>query len=135
MNLVAVADQQGAPGSPWSVLACCLDRRVLTALATIALGVLVFRPDLLLAALPVLLVAICPLSMLLMAWQMRSQHGQPASGGTVQDGAHEANLSRLEMEVAELTLQLRELDGSSAPKPTRPEPAEPPRKAPAQPIV
>lgn len=44
----------------------CLDKRIIGGLAVVALGVLVFAPSLFAAALPVLLVAVCPLSMLLM---------------------------------------------------------------------
>jgi hypothetical protein len=133
MNLVAAGDRSAA-GSLRSILACCLDWRVLTALATIALGVLVLQPKLFFAALPVLLVAICPLSCLLMAWHMRGRQGQSAGDGPTPAGGPEAKLAQLELEVADLTLQLRELDGDGSaadrggsgaggrPRPVRPEP-------------
>lgn len=55
----------------------CLDWKVLAGLALVAVGVGVYRPDLLGAALPILLLAACPLSMLLM---MRTM-GHGAGGG------------------------------------------------------
>jgi hypothetical protein len=49
----------------------CIDWKVVAGLATVALGLFLFQPRLFTAALPVLLVAACPLSMLLMMWGMR----------------------------------------------------------------
>lgn len=117
MALVAAASRPSAARSLWSALTCCLDWRVLTPLATIALGVFVFRPDLFVATLPVLLLAICPLSMLLMAWRMRGQPAQAAGGAAGEADRREADLARLQLEVAELTLQLGELDRDAAPRP------------------
>lgn len=48
----------------------CLDKRVLGGLAVAGLGVAVFAPHLLTAMLPILFIAICPLSMLLMGKAM-----------------------------------------------------------------
>lgn len=48
----------------------CLDKRVLGGLAAAGLGVAVFAPHLLTAMLPILFIAICPLSMLLMGKAM-----------------------------------------------------------------
>ena len=49
----------------------CLNRKVLVGLAAVALGVFAFDPSLLGRALPLLLLAICPLSMVFMMWGMR----------------------------------------------------------------
>ena len=49
----------------------CIDWKVIAGLTTVALGFFLFQPRLFTAALPVLLVAACPLSMLLMMWGMR----------------------------------------------------------------
>ncbi len=119
MTLVAAGDQAAAGRGPWSLLTCCLDWRALTASATIALGVIIFRPDLFFTALPVLLVAICPLSMLLMAWQMRDRPGQSIAHGPEIE-SREAKLSQLELELADLSRQLR----GPAPEANRPAPAE-----------
>lgn len=54
----------------------CIDWKVIAGLATVALAFFLFQPRLFTAALPVLLVAACPLSMLLMMWGMRGM-GQP----------------------------------------------------------
>ena len=52
------------------MLRMCLDKRVLGGLALVAVGVLVVAPNLFIAALPLLLLAICPLSMLFMGRAM-----------------------------------------------------------------
>jgi hypothetical protein len=58
------------------MLRMCLNWKVLAGLALVAAGVWTYRPDLFGAALPLLLLAACPLSML---WMMRSMnHGQDA---------------------------------------------------------
>ncbi len=49
----------------------CLNRKVLVGLAAVALGVFAFDPSLLGHAFPLLLFAICPLSMVFMMWGMR----------------------------------------------------------------
>ena len=58
------------------MLGMCFDKRVLGGLALMGIGVLVFAPSLFAAALPLLIVAICPLSMLFM--------GRAMMGGTRQ---------------------------------------------------
>lgn len=49
------------------MLRMCFDKRVVGGLALVGVGVLVFAPNLFTAALPLLFVVMCPLSMLLMA--------------------------------------------------------------------
>lgn len=72
----------------------CLDWRVLSGLAVVGVGVYLVAPGLLLAVLPLLLAAACPLSMLLMMRAMNREpaDGMPASGATARDG--EAALSQ-----------------------------------------
>src|SRR6266581_1532548 len=55
----------------------CVDWKVVAGLAAVAVGVFLVQPRLFISALPVLLVAACPLSMVLMMWGMRSM-GQSA---------------------------------------------------------
>lgn len=55
---------------------------VLAGLALVAVGVGVYRPDLFGAALPILLLAACPLSML---WMMRSMNQGEGVGGRSQN--------------------------------------------------
>ena len=90
-------------------LSMCLNRKVLTAAGVVALGVLLFAPRMFGAVLPLLMVAICPLSMLLMMRAMsgsgnRCQTGgaaRPASGGyRRRDRRMQAEIDRLRAEVA-----------------------------------
>ena len=55
----------------------CIDWKVVAGLAAVAVGIWLVQPRLFISALPVLLVAACPLSMVLMMWGMRSM-GQSA---------------------------------------------------------
>lgn len=52
------------------MLGMCFDKRVIGGLALVGVGVLVFAPNLFTAALPLLFIAICPLSMLFMGKAM-----------------------------------------------------------------
>ena len=56
----------------------CLNWRVLGALALVGLVVLVAAPSLAARALPLLFVAVCPLSMAAMMWAMRGRKTAPA---------------------------------------------------------
>ena len=58
-----------------SMFGMCFNWKVLAGLAVVAAGVFVIAPNLVLGALPLLFVAICPLSMLLM---MRGGHRMAA---------------------------------------------------------
>jgi hypothetical protein len=58
----------------------CLNWRVLGGLALVALVVLVAAPSLAVRALPLLLVAVCPLSMVAMMWAMRGNKAGPSVG-------------------------------------------------------
>lgn len=56
----------------------CLNWKVLLALGVVGVGIWIIAPGLLLKVLPLLLVAICPLSMLAMGWGMkRAMEGTP----------------------------------------------------------
>jgi hypothetical protein len=102
-----------------SVLRVCLDRRVLLALAAIAGLISILAPELVLTALPLLIVAACPLSMIVVMAMMR--HGGAGHGETRGRGAtdvrHElAELANrrasLESELAGLeTVESRPPDG------------------------
>ncbi len=87
----------------------CLNWKVVAGLSALALGLWALAPNLVGAALPLLLLAICPLSMLVMMWGMRGmQGGQCASGpGQVQqpagrEQAHPVQLPELKQELASL---------------------------------
>jgi hypothetical protein len=61
-----------------SILRACLDWRVLIGLAGLGIGIYLVAPGLIAAAIPLLLLAACPLSMLLM---MRAMGGQQSGPG------------------------------------------------------
>lgn len=60
------------------MLGHCFDKRVLGGLAAVAVGVLIVAPQVIWAALPLLLIAACPLSMLLMGRTMMGRSRQAA---------------------------------------------------------
>lgn len=84
----------------------CFDRRVLIGLAVVAAGVLLVQPRWFAAALPVLLLAICPLSMLLMMRGMGHGDGKAESAATSEStGERHQSLGdgeRRDAEVAQL---------------------------------
>jgi hypothetical protein len=89
----------------------CIDWKVVAGLAAIAVGVLVVQPRLFISALPVLLVAACPLSMVLMMWGMRSMgQSAPPEGAAPQQGA-DRELSPNE-QLARLRGQLSDLQSA-----------------------
>jgi hypothetical protein len=84
-----------------NVLAMCFDRRVLLGLGVVAAGVWVVAPQYVLGALPLLLLAACPLSMLFMA---RMTMRGPADAGA-KDNAVD-RLTALEREQEQLAGQI-----------------------------
>jgi len=88
-----------------SILRYCLDRRVLALLGLIALAMALFAPRALGAALPVLLVAACPLSMVVMAVAM-SRSSTPA--------VPSSSLESMRTELTELAERQRRLEGELA---------------------
>jgi hypothetical protein len=89
----------------------CIDWKVLAGLAAVAVGLFLFQPRLFTSALPVLLVAACPLSMLLMMWGMRGM-AQPAPTPTVApQPVADRPLTRHE-QIARLSSQLSDLQSA-----------------------
>lgn len=79
----------------------CFNRKVLGGLALVALGILAFGPGLSSRALPLLFLAACPLSMLLMTRRMSGQ-GQCSTRAEEAPGrpaGQEAEITRLRAEV------------------------------------
>ena len=66
------------------MLRMCLNPRVIAALAAVAVGIYVLAPGLFAAALPLLVLAACPLSMLIM---MRAMGGMGGMGGAAETGS------------------------------------------------
>ena len=58
------------------ILKMCLNPKVLAGLTAVGVGVYLFAPGLVAEALPILLLAACPLSMVLMMWGMQHTQGQ-----------------------------------------------------------
>lgn len=84
-----------------NVLRMCLDVRVLAGLALTAVAVWLVAPGLVVAALPILIFAACPLSMLLMAWTMRGHGATPPNTSSADRlVALERERQRIETEIA-----------------------------------
>jgi UPF0716 family protein affecting phage T7 exclusion len=79
------------------MLKMCLNPKVLAGLAVMGGGVYLFAPGLLAEAVPILLLAVCPLSMLLMMWSMQHTHGQGQQTPQEPDGGptREERIARL----------------------------------------
>lgn len=81
-----------------SILGFCINLKVVAAVAAVGLGVFLIAPRFTLAALPFLLVAICPLSCI---WMMRGMRGSDKKVGSTR-GSSTDHLRQLEEEVAHL---------------------------------
>ncbi len=99
----------------------CLNWKVISGVAVVGLGILLFAPHQAAAALPLLVLAICPLSMLLM---MRSMQGDRTNSQTKRPGRSspppgqppladlKAELARLQEQQDDLKQQIAGLGGS-----------------------
>lgn len=83
-----------------NALKMCLNWKVIASLAAVGMGVFVFAPGLAAAALPVLVLAICPLSMLLMMGAMNNM------GSNRKPQHHEEELAQLEAQQQELASKI-----------------------------
>lgn len=86
----------------------CLNWKVIAALAVLGVGIYLVAPNLVTAALPILLLAICPISMLLM---MKGMQGMQRTGGA--DGKDRASAGSgptREEELARLRTQQADLN-------------------------
>lgn len=83
----------------------CFNRKVLIGLAAVAGAVLLFAPGTFAAVLPLMIFAVCPLSMVLMMRTMSRGHGAGESSShpaARAQGDTDAELARLRAEVEEL---------------------------------
>jgi hypothetical protein len=87
----------------------CFDRRVVIGLAAVGLGALLISPGLAAGLVPLLIVAVCPLSMLFMMRGMSP--GGSCSTGTPSAAQREPLSDR---NVAELQAELRQLQAAEA---------------------
>ncbi|MFJ9011656.1 DUF2933 domain-containing protein [Streptomyces canus] len=93
----------------------CLNKKVLILLAVVAAGLLVMPPSWDLDAIPFLVMLVCPLSMLVMMRDRRTEAGAGGTG-TAPQGSDGGTLSApaLDARIRELQAELRELKAEQA---------------------
>jgi hypothetical protein len=91
-----------------NILKRCLNWKVLAGVALAAVGLFVYAPGFALAALPFLVLAICPLSMILMMGAMNNMNGDGDKSGAACATGKSRPASRQE-ELAQLKAQQHEL--------------------------
>jgi hypothetical protein len=101
-------------------LKMCLNWKVMAALAAVGVGIFIFAPGLAVAALPFLVLAICPLSMVFMMGAMNNMGKGSQSGAACAMGGNRKSQSR-EEELAQLEAQQRELASKIAQLEAEPE--------------
>ena len=116
-----------------SILRSCADWRVVAILVAVGAGVAVFAPNLIAAAVPFLLVAACPLSMLVMMRTMTGHTSVPSpergsgdSPSQLREGlaATQLEQERLERELARREHLDRVVAETLATRPGTPEPGQ-----------
>lgn len=91
------------------MLKMCLNWKVLAGLAVLGIGIYAVAPDLAVAALPFLVLAICPLSMMFM---MRGMQDDGAKSPETEAGlTRDERLARLRTKQADLAEQIGALEG------------------------
>jgi hypothetical protein len=98
------------------MLKMCLNWKVLASLTAVGVGVYLFAPGLLAEAVPILLLAVCPLSMLLMMWAMQQSQGQGQQTTQETDArlTREERIARQRAEQAALVDQVGALEQEEA---------------------
>lgn len=101
------------------MLKMCLNWKVVAALAAVGAGIYLVAPHLVAVALPYLLLAICPLSMMLMMWGMQ-EHGSGNQEQETQESeiglTHEEQIARLRVRQTALDNEIDALErGASEP--------------------
>jgi hypothetical protein len=87
----------------------CFDKRVIAGLVVVSVAVAVFAPGALAVALPVLVLAACPLSMLLMMQAMSGPRSPEGPDGVRGSGREPMEPAASGHEVAELRAELARL--------------------------
>ena len=103
-----------------NALKMCLNWKVMAGLAAVGVGLFVFAPGLALAALPFLVLAICPLSMVFMMGAMNNMGNGSQSGAACAMGGNRKPQNR-EEELAYLEAQQQELASKIAQLEAKPE--------------
>lgn len=98
------------------MLKICLNPKVLAGLVVAGVGIYLIAPNLIAAALPILLLAVCPLSMLLMMWGMQHTQGQGQQTTHEPDVglSREERMAQLRTQQAALAEQIGELEREEA---------------------
>ena len=94
------------------MLKMCLNPKVLAGLVVAGVVIYLIAPNLIAAALPILLLAACPLSMLLMMWSMQHTRGQEKQTPQEPDVglSREERVARLRTQQAALADQIEALE-------------------------
>ncbi|MGH3682063.1 MAG: DUF2933 domain-containing protein [Natronosporangium sp.] len=99
----------------------CLNKKVLLGLGTVAVAVLVLEPGWFVAALPLLVLALCPLSMVFMMRGMKGDQGKGQAGSscgtgskTQRTGPSSSAEPELNEQVSALQAELRSLKAAQA---------------------
>ena len=106
-----------------NALKMCLNWKVITALVAVGVGLFVFSPTLAVAALPFLLLALCPLAMLFMMRSMNNMgnSSQPDAAGAMGDNRkpqnREEELAHLEAQQQELASKIATLEAEPTGRP------------------
>ncbi len=90
----------------------CLNWKVIAGVAAVGVGIYAVAPGLVAAALPILLLAICPLSMILMMKGMQGNAGEAEGKAASREAgvAREEEISRLRAQQAALTDRIADLE-------------------------
>ncbi|MBA2442827.1 MAG: DUF2933 domain-containing protein [Rubrobacter sp.] len=100
------------------MLKMCLNWRVLLGLGALGVGTYAVAPDLALAVLPFLVLAICPLSMMFMMKGMQGNGGEDEGEQASQEAGaslnREEQLARLQAQQEALSDQISELEGTDS---------------------
>lgn len=101
------------------MLKMCLDWRVLVGLAAVGVGIYIVAPGTVVPALPILSLAACPLSMLLMMKAMRESPGEDGRSRATDDGlTREEQLARMRAHKETLSDRIGALEQDEAKKTT-----------------
>jgi hypothetical protein len=98
------------------MLKMCLNWKVLAGLAVVGVAIYLVAPGLVLTALPILLLAACPLSMLLMMWAMQHAQGQQPPQAPDVRLTREERIAHLRTQQAALADQIGAMEREETPR-------------------
>ncbi|UQA91142.1 DUF2933 domain-containing protein [Streptomyces halobius] len=92
----------------------CLNKKVLIGLGIVAVGLFLLKPAWMVAALPLLILAICPLSMIFMMRGQRNGQGSSCSTGTETPKTSASAVDVTDVQIKALQAELRSLKAAQA---------------------